>query len=330
MGAGRTDPVLRAAVVPPAGAHGGDGVRLARALGLDPASVIDLSASLNPFAPDVGAVLADVLQRRPDALGAYPDRGPATEALADAIGVDPARLVLTNGGAEAIALVAGLERRGRVEEPEFSLYRRHLAEAAPDAPRWRSNPSNPLGRLAGATETARVWDEAFYAIATGAWTRGDEGGWRLGSLTKLWACPGLRLGYAIAPDAEAAAALCAAQPRWAVNGLALAALPVLLARSELDGWPKATAALRHALAAALRNEGFDVIDTDVNWLLVRRPGLRDALARRGVVVRDCASFGLHDVCRVALPRPEQLAAVVRAFAEVGPVPAPGACPSPGS
>ena len=82
-------------------------------------------------------------------------------------------VVLTNGGAEAVALVAQLERVGSVVDPEFSLYRRHLQEVRPDAPRWRSNPSNPLGLLADADATARVWDEAFYPLATGDWSRGD-------------------------------------------------------------------------------------------------------------------------------------------------------------
>ncbi|MCY4630705.1 MAG: hypothetical protein OXE75_07435 [bacterium] len=39
--------------VPPAGRHGGDGPAVARALGLGPGLLLDLSQNLNPFAPDV-------------------------------------------------------------------------------------------------------------------------------------------------------------------------------------------------------------------------------------------------------------------------------------
>jgi len=60
--------------------------------------------------------------------------------------------------------------------------------------------TNPTGLLAGQSETAAVWDEAFYALATGSWTRGDvaAGATVVGSLTKLFACPGLRVGYVLA------------------------------------------------------------------------------------------------------------------------------------
>jgi hypothetical protein len=128
-----------APTVPPAGAHGGDGRRIAESLGLDGSRVIDLSASMNPFAPDVGALISSVLSRAGSpALTSYPDPAAATFALATAIGVDPRRLVLTNGGAEAIALVAGLIPVGHVVDPEFSLYARHLERIDSGAPRWRA------------------------------------------------------------------------------------------------------------------------------------------------------------------------------------------------
>ncbi|MEJ7799171.1 MAG: hypothetical protein WKF60_01550, partial [Ilumatobacter sp.] len=150
--------------------HGGDAVAVARAAGIDRHDLIDLSMSMNPFAPDVEAVLADRL----GAIRDYPDTSLSELALSAAIGVDPARLVLTNGGAEAIALVAAINPTGRVDEPEFSLYRRHLTVVDDDAPRWQSNPSNPLGRLRNTPVTVRpkpgVWDEAFYPLATGRWT----------------------------------------------------------------------------------------------------------------------------------------------------------------
>jgi len=306
-------------MIPPPGRHGGDGERVAAALGLDPAIVVDLSASMNPLAPDVGALIRDELDRHGStAITSYPDPTACTILLADAIGVAANRVVLTNGGAEAIAVVAGHLRVGHVVDPEFSLYARHLEQTTPAAPRWRSNPSNPLGQLAAGDDTAGVWDEAFYPLATGTWTRGDENSWRLGSLTKLWSCPGLRLGYVIAPDTGAAEAIRRRQPAWAVNGLALALLPRLLDATDLGTWHDETARLRVQFVAALRALDYSVTDTSANWVLVDRAGLRADLARLGVVVRDCASFGLAGVHRVAIPAHVTIERVLAAFANVRP------------
>jgi histidinol-phosphate/aromatic aminotransferase/cobyric acid decarboxylase-like protein len=298
----------------PLSAHGGDGARIARLLGRAPEDVIDLSASLNPFAPDVAALVGELA----GAVARYPDPEPATAALAAAIGVEPGRLVLTNGGAEAIALVAAELGAGDVVEPEFSLYRRHLPVVEAGAGRWRSNPSNPRGSLAGADDVAMVWDEAFWPLAAGTWTRGDDAAWRLGSLTKLWSCPGLRLGFVIAPDAAAAARIALRQPPWAVNALALAVVEPLLEETDLTGWARGVRHMREHLASTMGGLGFEVTPTDANWVLVRtvRP-LRDDLAAHGVVVRDCSSFGLAGTYRVALPAPEDLNAVIAAFAAVG-------------
>ncbi len=299
---------------PQPGAHGGDGALLARNLGVDPSAVLDLSASLNPLAEPVAPIVAAHL----DAAGRYPDARPATLALADALGVDPDRVVLTNGGAEAIALVAAECPRGWVEEPEFSLYRRHLEVLAPDAPRWRSNPRNPTGRLADPDEVAGVWDEAFYPLATGRWTRGDaeRGSVVVGSLTKLFAAPGLRLGYVLAPDPALAAAVRRRQPRWSVNGLAAAVVPELLAGADLAGWAEEIARLRARLVALLADHGHRAEPSAACYVLVRRaPGLRDRLAARGVLVRDTGSFGLVEGVRVAVPDHRGLERLADALAD---------------
>lgn len=286
--------------VPEPGTHGGDVDAVARALGRPPQDLLDLSASLNPFAPDLGPLVAEVVDG--GALTRYPDAGPATVALAEALGVEADRLVLTNGGAEAIALVAERHPGGWVEEPEFALYRRHLRTVRPDLPRWRSNPSSPLGSLAGPGEHAHVWDEAFYPLATGRWTRGDDASWHIGSLTKVWACPGVRLGYVIAPSSQEAGAISERQPRWAVGGLALGLVRPLLARTDLAAWAHQIARARGELVGVLVDHGFEPRPSAANWVLV--PGLasgRAALAAAGVLVRDCASFGLVGVARVAVP-----------------------------
>jgi histidinol-phosphate/aromatic aminotransferase/cobyric acid decarboxylase-like protein len=284
--------------VPPAGPHGGDAVRLAGALGVRPSEVLDLSASLNPAAPPVVPVLA----RHLDAVDRYPDAAEATVALAAVLGVEPERVLLTNGGAEAIALLAAERPEGWVDEPDFSLYRRHLAAAVPGAPRWRSNPHNPSGALAAPYERAEVWDESFFGLATGRWTRGDEGAVVVGSLTKVLACPGLRVGYVLAPEPALIDRLAARQPRWAVNGLACAALPELLEAVDLPAWVARVAARRDELAALLTGRGWCVRAREAPWVLVEGAGdLRAALARSAVLVRDCTSFGMPGTVRIAVP-----------------------------
>ena len=290
-------------MIPPPGPHGGDGARVAVALGL--ADVLDLSLSLNPMAPDVGPIVA----RHLTALRRYPDPEPATAALAATIGVDRDRLLLTNGGAEAIALVAA-EVGGRVEEPEFSLHPRGQGLL------WRSNPHNPSGALAPADAAAGVWDEAFWPLATGTWTRGDAdaGSWVVGSLTKLLACPGLRVGYVLAPSAAEAQRVASRQPAWSVNGLAAAALPELLATVDLPAWSAGTARLRARLVEVLEGRGLRVLEGSVApWVLVDEPDLRARLAPRGVVVRDCTSFGLPRHARIAVPDEDGLARLEEAL-----------------
>lgn len=303
--------------VPPTGAHGGDVLAVAAALGCEPSEILDLSASFNPDAPDLAALAKSGL----DSLARYPDATAATAAMAAALGAEADSVLLTNGGAEAIALVAADLGRGAVGGPEFSLYARHLAETVdpaedPDAPRIRSNPNNPTGRLAAPEDTAAVWDEAFYPLATGLWSRGDVAAGRaavvVGSLTKVFACPGLRVGYVHA-DPAVIARLAGRQPRWAVNGLAAAVLPELLARADLPRWAAATARRREALAAAIPG----VEPSDANFVLVRveegAVAARAGLARLGVLVRDCTSFGLPHHIRVAVPDETGLARFVSAW-----------------
>lgn len=278
--------------VPPPGTHGGDGARLAAALHRPTSWVLDLSASLNPLAPDPTVRVARHLHE----LRWYPDPDRATAALAEAIDTDRERLLITNGGAEAISLVAA-ELGGWVHEPEFSLHPR-----TGTGPRWRSDPHNPTGQLAMPGERAGVWDEAFYPLAAGRWTRPDpDDAVVVGSLTKIFACPGLRLGYVLA-DPALIARFARRQPVWSVNSLALGVLPDLLAAADLPGWCRKVAELRRDLTALLSEHGLSPLPSDANYVLCdRADGLRARLAPHGVLVRDCASFGLPGQARVAVP-----------------------------
>lgn len=301
--------------LPPAGSHGGDGPAVEAALGLPPGTLLDLSQNMNPLAPPVAPVLA----RHLDAVGHYPDDRDATRLLAHALGVDPERVLLTNGGSEAIHLVGQVVGGAVRSEPEFGLHPR-----GGRGPVWRTDPHSPTGRLAGPDEHADVWDEAFYALATGRWSAREvrpdrDEGLIVGSLTKTFACPGLRLGYVVVPAAgaidpgELLTRLRAAQPHWSVSALSLAVLPDLLATADLPAWASGIAGLRRELVDLLEGAGLRVEAADAPWVLVHEPGLREQLAPRGVLVRDCTSFGLPGVARMAVPGPDGVERVARAL-----------------
>ena len=316
-------------VIPTSGPHGGDGTRLAAALGVRATDVLDLSASLNPFAPDPTGVLAGHL----GAIGRYPDSEPARDALANAMGVSPNQLLLTNGGSEAIALacdhVVRVFGAGSLRAHDFSLYERHLRAIRPEAPRVCSNPCNPTGALVDPSRgvdhdgvRVAVWDEAFWQLATGTWTSHshERGAIVVGSLTKLFACPGLRLGYVLA-DARTVTEMAERQPRWAVSTLAAEALPDLLATARLTEWALAIDEARDALISEIDSRGF-AATPGVTWVLVSLAGstgaeLRHCFAQHLIGVRDCASFGLEAWVRIAIPRPSERAHLLAALSAIG-------------
>ena len=101
----------------------------------------------------------------------------------------------------------------------------------------------------------------------------------IGSLTKVLACPGLRLGYVLAPDAELVERLARRQPGWSVNGLGAAALPALLTPVDLPAWARSIAELRRQLVDLLERHGLRPRPAAANFVLVAgATGLRSRLA----------------------------------------------------
>jgi histidinol-phosphate aminotransferase len=196
------------------------------------------------------------------------------------------------------------------------------------------NPNNPTGTylepdrvqdLIGASEeTLVVLDEAYAGFLWGEGTgTGDrsEAGLRLmlpllaqsnvvlvRSMTKDCALAGLRLGYAMASE-RIIDALARVKPPWSVNRAAQAAgLASLDDQVHLEqGRRVAVEAVTH-LQTALRDLGVKVYATRTNFFLVDvgdGAQVRSALLPQGLVVRDCASFGLPHMIRVAArPLPE--------------------------
>ena len=207
------------------------------------------------------------------------------------------------------------------------------AHVAAERPRiaFVCNPNNPTGGyltrdqiaklLAASDETLWVLDEAFVAFADGAWSsvellRRFENLVVMHSMTKDYAIPGLRLGYAAAhPDVIAA--LAKVRAPWSVNSFAqaagLAALSDEVFLRETLGQIRAASS---ELRGAISQLGWRVMPSAVHFFLVEvgaASTFRSSLAGQGCLVRDATSFGLPAFVRIATRTPAENARLIAAM-----------------
>lgn len=141
----------------------------------------------------------------------------------------------------------------------------------------------------------------------------------LRSMTKDHALTGLRLGYAVG-DERVIAALSKTRPPWNVNALAQSA--GLAAVQDPQHVKESLIRLRQsyqALTKALHQRGYTIIPSAVHFFLMQVGNgarFRAALRSKGVLVRDCASFGLPEYVRIAARRPEENQCLLTAIDEV--------------
>ncbi len=222
-------------------------------LGLDRKSYgehLDFSVNINPWGPpeSVASIFGGSGQR----AERYPDieASELKKEVARFHGIKPAQVLAGNGSSELIYLAAQLRsgKRGVIFTPAFSEYERAL-KAAGCKVRFKNgtgsnfpgvdivflgNPNNPTGVLIpreDILEKARsnpktlfVTDEVFMDFSDIRQSvLKDTLRYRnlivICSLTKLFAVPGLRIGYAAAHP-KIIEALAKRQPPWSVNALA--------------------------------------------------------------------------------------------------------------
>ena len=228
---------------------------------------------------------------------------------------------------EAVATLAVPRRKDRGFAPDIAALTATLRDGDLVL---LSNPGNPSGYYAPPEELTPlaatcadrgahlVVDEAFAEFQPGATSlplvgaKADRSVLR--SLTKFYGIPGLRLGFLASPP-ERAQAVRRLQVPWSVNALAQLAGCYCL---DDPGWTTTSIAtvtgLRSELAMALAAlPGVQPLDSAANYLLLRLdspapPAQRvySDLARRGILVRHCGSFGLGEsYLRVAVRGPEE-------------------------
>ena len=195
---------------------------------------------------------------------------------------------------------------------------------------WLCNPNNPTGVYLTPPEIRRLYhsapeslfvvDEAYASFLPGFQPLcGLERLLRIRSLTKDFAVPGLRLGYAIG-SREVIQALRKIIPPWSVNSLAMEAGIAMLRDEEFltDSIPRLLDESRR-LREAILQAGWKVLRSPVHYFLVRVGNAtafrRRMLVERKLMVRDCTSFGLPDYIRISPRSPAENDLLISAMEE---------------
>ncbi len=301
--------------------------------------------------------LVDALRAGVEEVGRYPDPADAAALVAHHHARSTDEVLLTAGAAEAFTVIARARswRHAVVVHPQFTEPDVALAAAGCTVPRlvleadtdFRfdpalvpddadlvviGNPTNPTGVLhrgdaiGSLARPGRlvVVDEAFMDAVPGepqSLADGSRGGVAVvRSLTKLWAIPGVRAGYVLAP-AGVIAELRAQQPTWSVSAAALAAVTAILRGGDEEARCRAEEQSASAveLVAALDKIGLRAVPGMAPFVLVAVPdGTHAALRAQGFAVRRADTFpGLDDGwIRIAVRRPETVGPLVDALAEI--------------
>lgn len=223
--------------------HGGGIEAAARDWQCDVANILDLSTGLHP--DGAPRWLGDWLNDHAGLAAHYPDvhGEPARSALADALGVDTACVLIAAGAQAVIEVIFQAMNWHSIAievpcycEPIRCAQRANVdvrafeqGESIPDSDMfWVTSPSSPPGLEQGVPEGLEVvLDESYMPFAEREKLGLKRDMVRVGSLTKIFCIPGLRLGYGVA-NADAIKRLQRWLPPWPTSTLTLHLLPVLL------------------------------------------------------------------------------------------------------
>ncbi|MDD4299943.1 MAG: histidinol-phosphate transaminase [Methanomicrobium sp.] len=303
--------------------------------------VLDFSANLNPFTPDIGW--------KPDLsmISLYPDDSyfELKKAAARNFGCGEDEICVGNGSVEVIrSFFYAVLKDGdlvRTDPHTFGEYSLSVKLAGgectyneKDSAKVRviCNPNNPTGDLLSKIELLEIAetenskgsllfvDEAFNELANGSETlikKGIKNTFISRSLTKCFSVPGLRIGFGFG-DCDLIDKIEVIRPPWTLNGFAADfALNALNHYDELEKSRLLIKEEREWLYRKFDEIGIEYNLSPANFILLNLG--RDSsdftlkMLKEGIFVRDCASFGLPSSVRVAVRTRDENRCLVEAL-----------------
>jgi len=268
----------------------------------DIADVLDLSTGLHPAG--VPAWLHTWMQEHASLAGHYPDRNgePARSALSEAFAIPPENILITAGAQASIEVI--FQTMGwasmAIQTPCYNEPIRCAKRAGCDVRAyesgdppaadmlWLTSPSNPVGQITWPLSLipdvlTTCLDESYMPFTQRRALGLLSDVIRIGSLTKTFCIPGLRLGYVIA-DAAIIELLAEWLPPWPTSTLALHLLPELLPEADVRDQQVITA--RRRLVALLERCGWNVRPSEASFIMARPTGQMPDFAKHYILVRQ--------------------------------------------
>jgi threonine-phosphate decarboxylase len=317
--------------------------------------LVKMNFSSNIFQHVDHSALKAHLTEHLDLINNYPEPRPRQleKLIARKEGISPEAVMVTNGAAEAIYLIAHLFHHSAsiIPQPTCCEYAEacrmfdhiisyenteELTSLPADRVYWICNPNNPSGNVLmkgfvdyivrRSPRYTFVIDQSYDCctrepLLVAREMMGLPNLFIIHSLSKTYSIPGLRLGY-ITADPSLINLLRGLHQPWSVNALAIEAGRFLIehgtpAVTDLDAYLEETERLRQSL----RRIGIRVFETKTNYMLCEisqttAAKLKDYLIHEhGILIRDCSNFyGLSShFFRVSTQLPEENDALVEAI-----------------
>lgn len=302
--------------------HGGDAFRYGK-------GITDFSANINPLgAPDevIRAFREADVSVYPD-----PYSESLRNAIADMTGADADDIICGSGAASLIfTLTACLKpKKTLIAAPSFSEYGRASECMGSEIIYYNERegasgmlsddtdllficvPNNPTGTLkerneleeiiAGAARLGIfvVVDECFndFLDEPERYSVSDMiGEYRnlaiLRSFTKMYAIPGLRLGYMLCSDRAVLSGMYSSRQPWEISAPAEAAgIAACGAREHVKKTREYIKAEREFLKSEFKRLGIEHYEPTANFMFFKhRAGLREELLKYGILIRSCANY----------------------------------------
>jgi histidinol-phosphate aminotransferase len=300
--------------------------------------IIDFSASLNPYQPEW---LDDMFKRAREISSYYPYYEELEENLTELVGE---RVTVTAGITEALYLLGILTLRGRKVVIPGYTYGEYERSAkifgarvlkGPNDPEGLAglvekdsvvffcNPNNPNGKfyrerdlkpLLDVVEDRKallVLDEAFIDFVERPESPEGENVVKLRTFTKSYGLPGIRVGYVVGfPETFRSVRM-----PWGIGSIGMAFLEFLL-KDKFEHLKRTMPLIwqeKRRMGKALR------VKSDANFFIKHVGDAKrtvEELKKRGIIVRDCTSFGLPEHIRFSVRKPEENDELIRELLDI--------------